>query len=329
MAFANPSRSIADLLRDVIAQLTSLLRKEAQLARVELSENVSRAAVGLGLIVGGAVLLIPALVILLQAAVAALEQNGMRPAEAAGIVGGCDRLSEAGSRATDAAGSVTTEAREHMRAGAAAVSDAAADAATQTKEAMSGATAQVKDAASQVTDTTVRLKDAATGAGAAFGDTVSDTYDRAAAAGRAATTVASSASRITSSAAASGRDFIDFCRDQPLVLAGIGLAVGAAAGALLPRTQTEDQLMGDVSDALKEQTKEFAGEQLQKAKKVGERAYDAAEREAERQGLSGEAVANEATSRIKDTSSIAPSSEVDSCNDQTGEKKSEPVHERH
>jgi hypothetical protein len=241
-----------------------------------------------------------------------------------------DRLSEAGSRATDAAGSVTTEAREHMRAGAAAVSDAAADAATQTKEAMSGATAQVKDAASQVTDTTVRLKDAATGAGAAFGDTVSDTYDRAAAgAGRAATTVASSASRITSSAAASGRDFIDFCRDQPLVLAGIGLAVGAAVGALLPRTHTEDQLMGDVSDELKEQTKEFAGEQLQKAKKVGERAYDAAEREAERQGLSGEAVANEATSRIKDTSSIAPSSEVDTCNDQTGEKKSEPVHERH
>jgi Protein of unknown function (DUF3618) len=241
-----------------------------------------------------------------------------------------DRLSEAGSRASDAAGSIAPEARERMRKGAAAVSDAAADAGTQAKEAMIGATAQVKDAASQVTDTTMRLKDAATAAGAAFGDTVSDTYDHATAgAGRAATTVASSASRITSSAAASGRDFMAFCRDQPLVLAGIGLAVGAAAGALLPRTQTEDQLMGDVSDELKEQTKEFAGEQLQKAQKVGERAYDAAEREAERQGLSGEAVANEATSRIKDTSSIAPSSEVDTRNDQTGEKKSEPVHERH
>jgi Putative Actinobacterial Holin-X, holin superfamily III len=34
------------VLRDLIAQLTSLLRKEAQLARVELSENVSRAAIG-------------------------------------------------------------------------------------------------------------------------------------------------------------------------------------------------------------------------------------------------------------------------------------------
>lgn len=89
MAFANHNRSIVDIFRDVFAQLTSLLHKEAQLARAELSENVSRATLGLGLIVGGAVLLIPALVILLEAAVAALEQNGMRPTEASGVVGGC------------------------------------------------------------------------------------------------------------------------------------------------------------------------------------------------------------------------------------------------
>jgi uncharacterized membrane protein YqjE len=89
MAFANHNRSIADVLGDLIAQVTSLLHKEAQLARVELSENASRAALGLGLIVGGAVLLIPALVILLEAAVAALEQNGMHPAVASAIVGGC------------------------------------------------------------------------------------------------------------------------------------------------------------------------------------------------------------------------------------------------
>jgi uncharacterized membrane protein YqgA involved in biofilm formation len=88
MAFTNYDRSIAGVLRDVIVQATTLLRKETELARVELSENVSRAALGIGLMVGGAVLLIPALVILLEAAVAALEQNGMRPAEAAGIIGG-------------------------------------------------------------------------------------------------------------------------------------------------------------------------------------------------------------------------------------------------
>src|SRR5215813_12134677 len=98
-------------------------------------------------------------------------------------------------------------------------------------------------------------------------------------------------------------------------------------GAWLPRTQAEDQLMGDVSDELKDQTKEFAGEQLEKARKVGERAYDTAQREAERQGLSGEAVATEAASRISDTS-IAPSNEADACSDETGETKPEPVHER-
>jgi hypothetical protein len=240
-----------------------------------------------------------------------------------------ERMSKAARRASDAFGAAAAGGREHMRAGTAAMSEAAAETARQAKETMSDATSHVKDAASQVKDTTVRLKDAATAAGVAFGDTVSDTYDRAAAgAGRAATTVASSASRIRSSAAASGRDFMDFWRDQPLVLAGMGLAVGAAIGALLPRTQAEDQLMGDVSDELKEQTKEFAGEQFQKVKQVGERAYDAAQQEVERQDLSGAAVANETASELHDTS-IAPSSEADTGSDETGKPKSEPVHERH
>jgi Protein of unknown function (DUF3618) len=245
-------------------------------------------------------------------------------AAAAGRHEAAERLSEAGSQASD----VTAAAHERVRAGANAVGEAAADATSQAKEVMSDAAAQVKDAASQVKDTTAHLKHAATTAGAAFGDTLSTTYDRTAAgAGRAATAVTGSASRIGNSALASGRDFLDFSRDQPLVLVGIGLAVGAAIGAMLPRTKAEDQFMGDASDEVKEQTKEFAGEQLQKAKKVGERAYDAAQEEAERQGLSGEAVANEAASGIQDTS-IAPSSEADTCSGKIGEGKLEPARER-
>jgi len=223
-----------------------------------------------------------------------------------------DRASAVGSQASDTASAAAAEARERIRAGRDAMSEAAADAALRAKEEMGDATAQVKDAASQVKDTTLHLKDAATAAGAAFGDTVSDTYDR----------MAGSASKIGKGAVASSRDVMDFCRDQPLVLAGVGLAVGAAIGAWLPRTQAEDQFMGDVSDDLKEQTREFAGEQLEKAKKVGQRAYDAAQQEAEQQGLSGKAVANEAASRIED-GSIVPSSEADAGGgEQTGEKKS-------
>ncbi len=46
------------------------------------------AATGLGLIVGGAILLMPALVVLLEAAVAALVDNGIAPYWSALLVGG-------------------------------------------------------------------------------------------------------------------------------------------------------------------------------------------------------------------------------------------------
>jgi Putative Actinobacterial Holin-X, holin superfamily III len=67
-----PNRSIADIFTDVVNQFTTLLGKEGQLARAEISEKITQVAVGLGLIVGGSVLVTPALVILLQAGVSAL-----------------------------------------------------------------------------------------------------------------------------------------------------------------------------------------------------------------------------------------------------------------
>src|SRR6516164_1582259 len=39
---------------------------------------------------------------------------------------------------------------------------------------------------------------------------------------------------------------VSICRDQPLVLGGIGVALGAVLGAILPMTEAEDRLMGDV-----------------------------------------------------------------------------------
>ena len=56
------NRSIPDLLGDVVNNFTLLVRKETQLARVEMSEKLGDLALGIGLLVGGAILLIPALV---------------------------------------------------------------------------------------------------------------------------------------------------------------------------------------------------------------------------------------------------------------------------
>jgi hypothetical protein len=86
----NPAtRSVPDVLGDIVRLVTTLLRQEVQLARAEMSDNLSTTATSLALVVVGAVLITPALVILLQAGVAALvDSNQLSPANAALIVGG-------------------------------------------------------------------------------------------------------------------------------------------------------------------------------------------------------------------------------------------------
>lgn len=89
MAAPYNQRSVPEIIGDLFAQLTTLLRNEAQLARTEVSDNVASVGRGLGLMVGGAVLLIPALVILLEAGVAALiERGGVASYWSALIIGG-------------------------------------------------------------------------------------------------------------------------------------------------------------------------------------------------------------------------------------------------
>jgi hypothetical protein len=85
-------RSITDIVVDLLNESTILVRTQSQLARAELSENLTRIAVGIGLLVGGAILLIPALVILLQAGVAAVETQGIASHWSALIVGGAALL---------------------------------------------------------------------------------------------------------------------------------------------------------------------------------------------------------------------------------------------
>jgi hypothetical protein len=142
-------------------------------------------------------------------------------------------------------------------------------------------------------ETASQWREAAGSAAASFGDTTSSTYEQArsrasetrAALGEAASTiyggVAQSAGRtaegmktFATGAATTSRDMFDFCRDQPLVLAGLGVALGAAVGAAFPSTETEDQLMGEASDDLKERTRALAQEQYEKSRSTAEAVLD-------------------------------------------------------
>lgn len=77
-----------------------------------------------------------------------------------------------------------------------------------------------------------------------------------------------------------GSSFTQLLREQPLITAGLGLALGALLGAALPSTETESRVIGETSDAVKARARQAVGEGVDKAKAVAERTYDAAKHEA-------------------------------------------------
>jgi Co/Zn/Cd efflux system component len=80
-------RSLKELLSDLTNSLTTLVRKEIQLARAETSEKITQSMVALGAIAAGAILALSALIVLLQALVIAIAEMGVPPALASLIVG--------------------------------------------------------------------------------------------------------------------------------------------------------------------------------------------------------------------------------------------------
>jgi hypothetical protein len=87
MAFTHYDRSIPEIIGDMFGQFGALLRKESQLAKAELSEKLGEAGLGVGLLAASAILAIPALVLLLEAGAAAINDAGLSPAVSALIVG--------------------------------------------------------------------------------------------------------------------------------------------------------------------------------------------------------------------------------------------------
>ena len=83
----NGNKSAAGLLSDAIAHMSSLVRKEVDLARAEVSENVTRAGVAIGFLAGGLLIALVALNVLAAALVAGLTEWGLDAGWASLIVG--------------------------------------------------------------------------------------------------------------------------------------------------------------------------------------------------------------------------------------------------
>lgn len=92
------------------------------------------------------------------------------------------------------------------------------------------------------------------------------------------------------------RTFLQTLESEPLLIAGLGLIVGAAVGAALPSTSVEDRVMGDKRDDLVGRGKDAVQGGLEKANTVAQQAYGAVKAEL----ATGEGDTRDAGERIGD-----------------------------
>lgn len=77
----------ASLVTSILNHIGALIRKEVDLARAEINENLTKAGIAIGLLVGAVVLSLTALDVLAAALVAAITELGLDAGWSALIVG--------------------------------------------------------------------------------------------------------------------------------------------------------------------------------------------------------------------------------------------------
>ena len=179
-------------------------------------------------------------------------------------------FSGTGSSAVESTGDRASSAMHGLK-------DTAQNAISGIGDSIDSATGAVKDRAQSAVST---LSDTASG----IGDSLSSAY------GTVSESVVSAANTCVDAANSiipsqdelvqTGQRIWDFCKDQPLVVAGLGLAIGAAIGSSIPTTEAERRLMGETADQLKQKAQDLIADPLksanQMAKSVGEQIIDEA-----------------------------------------------------
>jgi hypothetical protein len=238
--------------------------------------------------------------------------------------------------AADVSGQVLRQARElgdQVQESGSAATAYAADQFDRLTAAVSGKADQVKEAAdasgAALASGSRNLKDSATSAGAALFDRAGSLKDdgvrltglaaervqemasgATAAARNAAGSVAESgkevartiADKATDVADRTGKTIFQTIEQNPLLVAGVGLLLGGLIASALPRSDFEDDLVGDASSAAKRQAQAAATKGFDAAKTAAGEIYDEALRQAETEGLTSDGLgkaAQDLTQRVR------------------------------
>ena len=245
----------------------------------------------------------------------------------------------ASQKASDMAADLSEEAvhrasefRDHVGNSASAAKAYATEKLDEVSSAVSGATDQVRkavDAAGAAAASNAMLKDSAASVGADLSDRT-DTLknDGLRIVGSAAAAVQDVASGATAAARSSagsvtdtgmdaarsirdkasdlsdraGKSIFQTIEQNPLLVAGVGLLIGGLIASALPRSEFEDDLIGDASAAAKRRARDAASKGVDAARTAVGGVYDETTRQAEAEGLTADGIgkaAQDITLRVR------------------------------
>jgi hypothetical protein len=192
----------------------------------------------------------------------------------AAVSGGTDQVSQAANGAGATLASNSQKLQEKAASFGASVSNRATDLRDEGIRTASSAAATVQDIASGATSFGQRP----------FGTTTDAGLD-------AARAVRDKASDLTERAR---KTIFETIEQNPLLVAGVGLLVGGLIASALPRSDIEDDLIGDASTAVKRRAQTAASQGFDTAQNAVGEVVDEATRQAQEEGLTPDGIAEAA-----------------------------------
>lgn len=191
------------------------------------------------------------------------------------IAGSADRLQRAGADATEAARSRLDEGIQAAQHTASDAGDAVASRARDLKETLSDA---ANSSAASASETASWVAEA-----------VRDTQARAAEAGR--EFLGTARDRLSETGEKTARTLRDQAENNPMLVAGVGLLIGGLIASLLPKSETEENLLGQTSSAIKRRASQAAAAGFESAKGATGEILSNVAQQASAEGLSPDGLA--------------------------------------
>ena len=189
-------------------------------------------------------------------------------------------------------GELATNATDRVSDFVSTAQDAMKEGSNQAAEAVATAGAVLSSSATSITDRVMGTASDAKFSLAELGQNVVDTFQETAAS--ATETVSQTTAEIKDRAveigAKSRSAIIDIADRNPLLIAGVGLAIGAFIAASLPPSDAENRMFGDRSDDLRDKARDAASQGLERAKELASGVASDVADAADRQGLNPDGV---------------------------------------